>query len=330
MSSNTKSALRPAAKPRRKKRAKKGRMTLWRDIARNPFSYLLLLPGIAYTLIYGYFTLPWAVMAFQNFSPVKGIFGSEFVGLKNFEFFFKSTNCLTVTVNTIVLNLMYISTGVIFSVLMAMFIFEVSERMRRTTRVVQSCFLLPNFLSWIVISYIVYIMLSTEMGFVNQLLQFFGMEKVRWYSDPGPWRHILTFVNLWKNAGVDIIIYLAVLTGIDAELYEAATIDGANRFTMAIRITLPLLTPTICILTLMAIGRIFFGNFNMIYAIVKDNGVLFETTDIIDTYVFRAFRVGGDISQSTAIGLYQSLVGFLTVLGANKIVKKIYPEGALF
>lgn len=298
------------------------------DIRKSPYSYLLVLPALVYTIVYGYVTLPYIAIAFQKFNYVKGIWGSEWIGLKNFEFFFSSPTVWLVTWNTIKLNLLFLFSGTIFALLIAVLIHEIRNKL--FLRITQSTYLFPHFLSWIIVSYIVYVLFSTQYGVVNSMLESVGFSPVKWYNDPAPWPWILVLANLWKNSGLDIVIYLAAIASIDNDLYEAAVVDGAGRWQRIKHITLPLLLPTIAILTLLALGRIFNGDFGMIYALVKDNGMLYPTTDIIDTYVFRAFRLTGDPAQATAIGLYQSVVGFMLVVFMNKIVKKLYPDGALF
>ena len=157
-----------------------------------------------------------------------------------------------------------------------------------------------------------------------------GLKKVEWYSNPSYWPCILTIVTVWKKTGMDMIIYLATITSLNSELYEAAAIDGAGRFRQAISITLPQIRPVVCVMLLLAAGKVFSGNFDMIYALIGDNGVLYPTTDVIDTYVFRALRKSADMSQALAAGVYQSLLGCLFVFISNKLVRKYYPEGALF
>ncbi|MFC5467327.1 ABC transporter permease [Cohnella suwonensis] len=298
------------------------------DIKRNPFSYLLLLPAAVYTFVFGYITLPYIIIAFEKFNYKKGIWLSEWVGFKNFEFFFKSSSAWTVTWNTVYLNFLFIVTGtitaLIFSILLNELVFK------RFTKIVQSTFLFPNFLSWIIVSYIVYALFSTQYGVVNEGLKAVGLNPTNWYTDADAWTWILVGLKIWKDAGISIVIYLAAIAGIDQSLYEAAIVDGANRWQQIKNITLPLLMPTVAILNLLAVGKIFNGDFGMIYALVGDNALLYKTTDVIDTYVYRALRRTGDPSQAMAVGLFQSLVGFILVFGVNKITKKFYPDGAIF
>ncbi|WP_135556246.1 ABC transporter permease [Paenibacillus cymbidii] len=308
---------------------KRGPAGFLRDIGKNPFSYLLVLPAALYTLVFGYFTLPYLVMAFQKFSYDSSLFANhDFIGFKNFAFFFKSNNVWTVTWNTLRLNFLYIVLGHGIAIAFAVMMNEVKSKWFMKTT--QSTFLFPHFLSWVVVSYIVYNVFSTQYGVLNQLLQSLGLERQNWYAKPEVWTEILVGMNIWKETGIATVIYLAAIVGIDSELYEAARIDGASRWQMARRITVPLLMPTAIILVLLAVGKIFYGNFAMLYSIIRDNGLLLPTTDVIDTYVFRALRTSGDPAQAMAVGLYQAFMGFIIVFGINRLIRKYFPEGALF
>lgn len=312
----------------KKRRTKGKKYTIFTDVKKNKISYLLLVPAFLYTLIFGYLTLPWMLIAFQKYNFKAGLFGSEWVGLKNFFFFFKSDYFITVTVNTLKLNALFIISVTIMALLLAILINELKSRLY--VKIVQTTYLLPHFLSWIIASYFIYSFFSFDYGLINKFLGFLGMQPMRWYSNPKPWTWLLVFLRVWKGTGISMIIYLAAIAGIDESIYEAAVIDGANRWQQIRFITLPLLMPTILMLTLLSIGRIFYGDFAMIYSIVRDNGMLFATTDVIDTYVFRVLRRIGLPSQAMAAGFYQSLLGFLFVYGSNRLTKKFFSEGALF
>lgn len=301
---------------------------IFSDIRKNRTSYLLVLPAVIYTFIFGYMTYPYMIIAFQRFNYTKGIFNSEWVGLQNFEFFFRSYKAVTVTFNTIYLNLLFI----IFGTLMALVISLVLNELRKKlfVKISQSVMLFPHFISWIVVSYVLYAFFSMDMGLINQMLNNIGISSINWYTEPGVWPAILTAMHVWKGAGMSAVIYLATITGIDETLYEAAEIDGANRWQMCMRITLPLMMPTVVILTLLSIGKIMYGDFGMIYALIGDNGTLYSTTDIIDTYVFRSLRQIGDPSEAMAVGLFQSAIGFILVFGTNAITRKYFRDGALY
>ena len=315
------------------KTKRKKRVGFFRDVARNKFSYLIALPAILYVFIFSYLSYPYLALACQRYnyknSSIFGIlFHGDWVGLKNFEFFFNSQNAFRVTFNTLYLNILFIITGTVMSVLLALLLNEL--RSKWFVKTTQSIMLFPNYISWVMVSYILLSLFSTEYGIVNQLLRSLGLEGVNWYTNSGVWPAILVVMRIWKGAGMNAIIFLASITGIDTSLYEAAAIDGANRFQRIFRITLPLIMPTVIIMTLLSLGKIMYGDFGMIYALVGDNGTLYATTDIIDTYVFRALRQVGDMSQSTAIGLFQSLIGFIMVYGSNWLARRFYPDGALY
>ncbi len=305
-----------------------GNLKLVRDIRRNPFSYLLILPAALFALIFGYLTMPYIVIAFKDYNFQQGIWGSPFVGLKNFRFFFGSNRAGLVTFNTIILNVLSIGFGTALAVLVALLMNEVAKS--AFLKISQSVLIFPNFLSWVIVSYIVFAIFSSERGLFNVILRGLGMKGVSWYSSPQYWRGILTVIKVWKTFGINSVIFLAAITAIDEGLYEAARIDGANRFQQMLRITLPLLLPTVCIMTLMSVGKIFYGDFQMMYTIVGDNGLLMPVTDVIDTYVYRALRTTGDPSGAMAVGLYQAAVGFVLVFSSNMLVRRMFPDGALF
>lgn len=309
------------------------RVGLLRDISRNKFSYLIALPAIIYTFIFSYMTYPYFVLAFQRYDYRNTtiwdiLFHGEWVGLDNFEFFFASQNAFRVTFNTLYLNILFIITGTVMSVLLALFLNEL--RCRWFIKTTQSVMLFPNFISWVVVGYMLLSLFSTEYGLVNSVLKAVGLQPVNWYAEPDVWPAILVLMRIWKGAGMNAIIFLAAITSIDFSLNEAAAIDGATRFQIMRKVTIPLMMPTIVIMTLLSLGKIMYGDFGMIYALVGDNGMLYSTTDIIDTYVFRALRQVGDVSQSTAIGLFQSVIGFFMVYGSNWLARRFYPDGALY
>jgi putative aldouronate transport system permease protein len=273
------------------------------------------------------------VIAFQRYSyknhTILGILTKgEWIGLNNFKFFFASNNAFRVTYNTIFLNILFIITGTFTAVLLALLLNE--TRSVWFVRTSQAIMLFPNYISWIVVCYILMALFSNRFGIVNTMMAKLGIPAINWYTEPEYWPSILVFVRILKGAGMSAVIYLAAIAGIDTSLNEAARIDGANRFQLILNITLPLITPTVVVLTLLSIGKIMFGDFGMIYALVGDNGTLYETTDIIDTYIFRALRQVGDPSQAMAIGLFQSVIGFIMVFGSNRITQLVYPDGALY
>lgn len=306
----------------------KKRYTIFKDIRRNPLSYLMLIPAALYTIVFGYMTIPFMFSAFLNYNYRDGLFGSEFVGLKNFEFFFKSNAAPRVIGNTVYLNIMFIIFTLIVSVTIAILLSELQKE--RLKKFMQSTYLFPYFLSWVVINYVIFTLTSSKYGIINQFLTLCGMKPINFYTKGAYWPTILIIAKVWKDMGMNIVIYLAVITGFDPQIYEAAMIDGAGRFRACISITLRLLLPTVCMLTIMSVGKIFYGDFGMIYALVGDNGMLQKTTDVIDTYVFRTLRQTGNPSQSMAVSLFQSVLGFVTVCGANWTARRFFSEGALF
>ena len=309
------------------------RVSFFRDVMNNKFSYLIALPAILYVFIFSYWAYPYMITAFQRFDFRNNTWWAmftrgEWVGLTNFRFFFTSVHAPVVIFNTFYLNLLFIITGTVSAVLLALLLNELSST--KFVKTTQSFMIVPSYISWVVISFILTSIFSTRLGIANQLLEFFGQEPVNWYLNPDVWPSILVGVRIWRGSGMSAIIFLAALAGMDTEIFESASIDGANRFQKLIYMKLPLLMPTIMIITLLSIGRIMFGDFGMIFAIIGDNGVLFPTTDVIDTFLFRALRMVGDPSQAMAIGLFQSAIGFILVFGSNWLTRKFYPDGALY
>ena len=304
------------------------RRPLREELRQNGGSYLLALPAIAYTLIFGYFTMPYLVTAFREFSYRKSFLELDWIGFGNFEFFFASQTAWRVTFNTLRLNALFIVIGTLFALTVAIVLNEL--KVKTYSKVVQSTYLFPYFISWVVASYIIYSLFSTQFGVINKLLTSAGLEGRNWYTDPRPWPAILTTLNVWKFTGMRTVIYLAAIVAIDPSLYEVAEIDGASRLQKIRYITMPHLLPVVAILALLAVGRIFYADFGMIYAIIRDNGLLYPTADVIDTYVFRALRIHGNPAQAMAVNFYQSAVGFVLVFGSNWMVRKLFPQGALF
>jgi putative aldouronate transport system permease protein len=311
---------------------KKKKKTFLSEIKQNFYLYLLVFPGVLYFVIFKYLPMVGIIVAFQDFNTVKGLFKSKFVGFKNFEYFFTSKDWLTVTWNTIYLNILFIITGLFFSVLIALVLSEISSKYFK--KVTQSIAILPNFISWTLVSLFVFGLLSADVGFINSVLKALGIihegQEINFYSHPKLWVGILVVLKIWKGAGFGSVVYLAAIAGIDQEIYEAAKIDGASRMQCITKITLPQLRTTVVLLTIFGIGGIFHGDLGMIYAIVGDNPNLYETTDVIDTYVFRMLRTLNDLSMTTAIGLYQAFVGLIIVFITNYLAKKYDSDTAIF
>ncbi|MFF2480944.1 ABC transporter permease [Paenibacillus sp. NPDC058071] len=299
-----------------------------RELYKHRFIYSLAIPGLLILGIFSYLPLAGHLLAFKKFELAEGIWGSPWAGFENFRFFFGNPDWMQITWNTVYLNSLFLIAEIGIATVLALFLNEVRHAIFK--RLLQSFVFLPYFISWLVVSLMIFGMLSNTDGIVNHMLARFGMQEVDWYQTPWVWPIILTFVRAWKNAGYLSIILLAAITGISGEYYESAKIDGATRLQQITKITLPLLRPTIIVLTLLGIGRIFYGDFGMIYAIIQDNGVLLSATDVIDTYSYRALRQLGDFSMSSAIILYQSLMGLVTILVFNTIVRKIDKDSRLF
>lgn len=290
---------------------------------------ILALPGLIYLFINNYIPMAGMFIAFKNVNFQDGIFNSPWVGFENFEYLFKTPDAFIITRNTILYNLGFIVINTVMPVLVAILLNEV--RNKYFERSYQSFFILPNFISIVVIAYIVYAFLSVDTGFMNKaVLPLFGMEAKEWYTEPQYWPYILNIVNVWKSTGFFSVIFFASIIGIDQQLYEAATLDGASKWKQITNITLPLIKPTIIMMVLMNIGRIFYSDFGMFFQVPMNNGALFETTNVIDTYVYRALMQLGDMGMSSAAGVYQSLVGFILVLLSNYTVRKLDKSSALF
>ncbi len=288
---------------------------------------VLSLPGVLFLLVFSYIPLYGIVLPFKNFRYDLGFWKSPWVGFRNFAFLFGSDNAWRITRNTVLLNLAFILVMTGVALAFALMLFEVR---RRSVRAYQTAMFLPYFLSWVVVSYIFLALLDMDRGLANRILEALGAEPRLWYNDPGPWPLLLLLANTWKGAGYSAIIYYAGLMNIDREYYEAAEIDGATRFQQIRKISIPLLSPLITILFLLAIGRILYGNFDLFYNLTRNSTLLYPATDVIDTFVYRALRVTGDIGMSSAAGIYQSVVGFFIVLAANLVVRRIHPENSLF
>lgn len=268
------------------------------------------------------------IVAFKNYRVDKGFLDSPWVGLKNFNFLFSSQDAWRMTRNTICLNLAFIFIGLIISLAFALMLNEITKKF--FIKIYQTIMFLPYFISWVVAGYMLYAFLNMKLGIINNILTSIGMEKIQWYSESKYWPVILVGVYIWKSAGYFCIIYYSGLIGIDSEYYEAAAIDGATKFGMIRHISIPLITPLIVVMILLQIGRIFYSDFGMFWNLPMQSGMLFETTDVIDTYVFRSFRVTGQIGMASAAGFYQSIVGFILVVISNIIVKRTNPENALY
>ena len=301
-----------------------------REMKKNGTLYLIMVPGLLFFIIFSYIPMGGLVIAFQDFNIIKGIFGSKFYGLGNFKFLFADgtrETVLHVVANTLWLNVLFIVFSTVFSVGLAIVFNEV--RNKHVKRITQTLSILPYFVSWAVIALLMEAFLKADGGILSTGLANAGLG-ISFYSDPGPWQIILVIMKVWQGAGYGAIVYIATVTGIDPGIYEAAEIDGATRWQKICRITLPILRPTIVLMTLFSVGRIFYGDFGMIYGLVQDNSLLFSATDVIDTYVYRMLRQLHNYSMATATGMIQSICGFAFVYFANKLARKYEPDSAIF
>ena len=298
----------------------------WKQIL--PF-YIMLVPGFAYLLMNNYIPMAGLVMAFQKVNFNKGIFGGDWVGLENFKFLFKSSDIWLIIRNTLGYNLIFLAGGPVLGILVAVFLNEVKQRI--PARIYQTVILLPYLISITVLTYLAYAFLSNDNGMLNKIvLPFLGKDPVQWYGEVKYWPAILIFINFWKSFGFSSVIYLASIVGINMDYYEAASLDGASKWKQFTMITLPLLKPTIITLTIIGLGGIFRSDFGLFYQVPLNNGALFKATQTIDTYVFRGLTSASNLGLSAAAGFLQSFIGFLTVMAANLVIRKISESDALF
>ncbi|HZG76292.1 MAG TPA: ABC transporter permease subunit [Paenibacillus sp.] len=291
--------------------------------------YLMTIPGLVYLLINNYLPMLGLSIAFKDMNYALGIWGSDWIGFRNFEYLFRTSDAYVITRNTLLYNAAFIAIGLSVAMAIAILLNEIRNRFAH--RFYQSVIILPHMISIILVSYLVYALLSPETGFLNKtVLPMLGIEPIAWYLEPAYWPYILTVVHIWKGAGYSCIIFLAAIVGIDREYYEAAKIDGASKWLQIRSITLPMIMPITIMLTLLAIGRIFYSDFGLFYQVPMNSGPLYETTNVIDTYVFRGLMQLGDIGMSAAAGFYQSLVGFVLVVASNAIVRRIDKDSALY
>ncbi|GBG05745.1 sugar ABC transporter permease [Paenibacillus agaridevorans] len=291
--------------------------------------YVMMVPGLLYLLINNYVPMAGIIIAFKHINWNSGILGSPFAGLSNFEYLFKTKEAWVITRNTLGYNVLFIVLGTVISIGVAILLNEIRSKFWKKSY--QTVILLPYLISMVIVSYLVFAMLSSESGFVNNsILEPLGLDGLTWYTEPKYWPFILTIVHIWKVFGYSCIIYYATLVGIDRGYYEAAVIDGANRWQQIVNITLPALKPTVITLVLLQVGTIFYSDFGLFYQVPMDSGPLYDVTNTIDTYVYRGLIKLNDVGMSSAAGVYQSLVGFTLVYIANRLVTRFSKENALF
>lgn len=296
----------------------------WFYFKKNLPLTIMALPALILMLLFKYLPLSGIILAFKQYNIRDGIFGSAWNGFKNFEYLFRTKDAWIITRNTILYNLTFIILDLIFAVTLAIILSEL--RQKRVAKVFQTIFMGPYFMSWVVVSFIAYSFLSVDNGFINRT---FGSEFM-WYSERAAWPFILIIFQIWKMIGYSTVMYLGAIVGISDDYYEAALMDGATKWQQIKYITLPSLKGMMIILSILAIGRIFYADFGLFYQLPRNSGPLFPVTNVIDTYVYRALRENGNIGMAAAANLYQSLVGFVLVVGSNFIVRKIDKDSALF
>lgn len=306
-----------------------GKLSFKKTLRKYYLLYLMFVPGAVYLLINNYIPMAGIVIAFKNYNVRDGIWKSPWVGFDNFEYLFKTKDAWIITRNTLGYNLAFIVLGTAFAVTVAILLYELKSQ--RARKAYQTIILIPFLISMVITSYLVYGFLAQDVGFVNNsILKALGKSSISWYSESRYWPFILIFINLWKQFGYNCIIYYATLMGIDRGYFEAAVIDGAGRWQRVRHITLPHLKPTIIIMTLMALGKIFYSDFGLFYQVPMNSGPLVNVTNTIDTYVYRGMMSTGNLGMSSAAGFYQSVVGFALVLSVNLIVRRVDRENALF
>jgi ABC-type polysaccharide transport system, permease component len=312
----------PAFKPRKSRDARR----------RNFAFYLMLLPGVLILVINNYLPMIGVIIPFENYqfngNFISSLFTSQFVGFDNFKFLFTSADCLTATINTVAYNLCFIGLDILIPVTLAIAMSELWNR--RGANTYQTIMFLPYFISWVAVSYVAYAFFCNE-GFIDKsILTTFGLSSVDFYSTPGMWPAILIFFHLWHYTGYNLVVYIAALSGISGEYYEAAALDGATKWQQIRYITLPMLKTTIVILSLLAVGRIFNGDFDLFYNVPRNISQLWSTTSVIDTFVYNQLMTLSDVGMSAAAGIYQAVVGCVIVFIANFVVNKVDPDSALF
>ena len=291
--------------------------------------YLMMLPGALYLIINNYIPMFGIIIAFKKIDFSIGIIASEWIGLRNFEFLFATQDALVITRNTLLYNTAFIIINTLLGIVFAILICDIINK--KLKKIYQSAILFPFLMSMVIIGYIVFAFLSMQHGILNRtVLPFLGRDPIFWYNDPNHWPFILIFVNAWRGIGYGCLIYIAAINGIDPTFFEAAELDGAGKLKQIWHITLPFIIPSLVILTMLSIGRIFYSDFGLFYQVPRNSGMLFSTTNVIDTYVYRGLMEQNNIGMSSAAGVYQSLVGFILVLTANMIVRKISKDKALF
>lgn len=299
-----------------------------KKVKKNKALLGMLSPAMLYVIIFSYIPMFGIVLAFKHYNYQDGILNSPWVGLENFRFLIISDKLWTLTRNTVLYNIAFIVLGIVFEVLFAIFLSEITNKTFK--KFSQGLMFLPYFISWVVVSLIMITVFGYENGVVNNVIGHFGIDKIDIYSATKQWPIVMVLLRLWKQTGYGSVIYLASITSISQELFEAADIDGANIWQKVRYITLPSLRPTIMTMFLLALGNVLRGDFGMFYQVIKNNQLLLQTSDIIDTFVYRSLMTSPNLGMSAAAGLYQSVMCFIFISLVNYIIKKMNPDYALF
>jgi putative aldouronate transport system permease protein len=312
----------------KRKKASKSGISLIRQFKKQWLLFVMLLPAVLYVVVFSYIPMTGIVLAFKKYNYAGGIYGSPWNGLDNFKALMISGKLGMVTRNTLLYNIVFIILGVIFEMGSAILLNELLSK--RFKKIAQSFMFLPYFISWVIAGAILYNVFNYERGVVNRIIEAFGGTSFDLYNTPSAWPLVLVALKIWKHTGYGSVVYLAAITGLDQEMFEAASIDGATAWQKIRYLTIPSLIPTMMILVLMAVGNIFRGDFGLFYQTVKSSALLLPVTDVIDTYVFRLLMDSGNIGVSAAAGLYQSVLCFITITICNKLVKIVNPDYALY
>lgn len=296
-------------------------------VQENTQLLLMTLPGIILVFLFCYLPMPGLAIAFKKYNPNLGVWGSQWCGLDNFKFFFTSQDAVRTIRNTVLYSSAFLILDLVCAVGLALMLYFL--RSKRALKVYNTVVIVPKFMSPVIIAFIVYALFSPNFGLVNEVIKALGGDAIAWYSEPKYWPWILTVTHIWQTVGMNSVIYYASLMSLDESLLEASTLDGANRWQQICHVIIPHLVPVMVVTTVLAMGSIFSGDFGLFYQVPKDQGTLYATTDIISTYTYRAL-LGGSLEKSAAVGLFQSVVGFVMVVATNAIVKKISPENSMF
>lgn len=303
------------------------RKSIWKDGATWSL-FFLCVPALVGYILFSYVPMVGAIaIPFKDYKFAKGIWGSDWVGLYNFKWLVTSNQIGRSLRNTFFYGLWFMILSPITEVTLALLLYEV--RSRKALKFYQTVYTFPNFMSMVIVGYVTYAILSPRNGFLNSILEAFGQQSIDVYSTVGAWPLILSIVNVWKGVGMGTLMYYSSLMSVDTALYEAAEIDGANRFQRMRYISIPHLIPLVCVFTILGASHLISGNFDLFYVIPRNSTMLYETTDILNTYVYRALK-GGSYSLGATVNLVQSVVGMFLIIGANLIVKKISPENSMF